>query len=141
LWRSEAMKQVSGAALTMAGAGIDEVAHIDLYSCFASSVLFARDALGLPDGVYDRPVTVTGGLPFSGGAGSDYMTHSIAAMAERLRTDPGSLGMVSGVGMHMSKHVYAVYCSEPPARPLGPVDGSALQAELDALARKAITES
>src|SRR5438477_2127597 len=39
LWRSEAMKQVSGAALTMAGAGIDEVAHIDLYSCFASSVL------------------------------------------------------------------------------------------------------
>src|SRR5437762_941539 len=44
LWRSEAMKQVSGAALTMAGAGIDEVAHIDLYSCFASLVLVAREA-------------------------------------------------------------------------------------------------
>src|SRR5439155_20063495 len=114
---------------------------LDLYSCFASSVLFARDALGFNDGVYDRPVTVTGGLPFSGGAGSDYMTHSIATMADRLRKDPGSLGMVSGVGMHMTKHVYAVYSSEPPAQALEPVDGAALQAGLGAMPKKAITES
>ena len=148
LWRSEAMKRVSQAALGMAGAGVDDVAHIDLYSCFASSVLFGRDALGFSeggaedaDGVDDRPITVTGGLPFSGGAGSDYMTHSIAAMADRLRGDPGSLGMVSGVGMHMTKHVYAVYGTEPPAQPLEPVDGAALQAGLDALPKKAITDS
>src|SRR5438874_56985 len=141
LWRSEAMARVSRAALGMAGAGVDDVAHLDLYSCFASSVLFARDALGFKDGVYDRPVTVTGGLPFSGGAGSDYMTHSIATMADRLRKDPGSLGMVSGVGMHMTKHVYAVYSSEPPAQQLQPVDGAALQADLDALPQKAITDS
>src|SRR5205807_8126299 len=141
LWRSAAMEKVSGAALSMAGAGVDDIAHLDLYSCFASSVLFARDALGFKDGVYDRPITVTGGLPFSGGAGSDYMTHSIAAMADRLRQDPGSFGMVSGVGMHMSKHVYAVYSSEPPTTSLHPVDGAALQAGLDALPTKAITES
>jgi acetyl-CoA C-acetyltransferase len=141
LWRSAAMEKVSRAALGMAGADVDDVAHLDLYSCFASSVLFARDALGFKEGVYDRPVTVTGGLPFSGGAGSDYMTHSIAAMADRLRQDPGSLGMVSGVGMHMSKHTYALYSSEPPAGSLEPVDGEALQAELDALPKKAITDS
>ncbi|HEV3353692.1 MAG TPA: acetyl-CoA acetyltransferase [Acidimicrobiales bacterium] len=141
LWRSEAMKQVSQAALTMAGAVVDDVAHLDLYSCFASSVLFARDALGFKDSVYDRPITVTGGLPFSGGAGSDYMTHSIAAMAGTLRNDPGSLGMVSGVGMHMTKHTYAVYGTEPPAQPLQPVDGAALQARLDALPKKAIADS
>jgi acetyl-CoA C-acetyltransferase len=141
LWRSAAMEKVSRAALGMAGADVDDVAHLDLYSCFASSVLFARDALGFNDGVYDRPITVTGGLPFSGGAGSDYMTHSIAAMADRLRQDPGSLGMVSGVGMHMSKHTYALYSSEPPAGSLEPVDGEALQAELDALPKKAITDS
>src|SRR4051812_4834777 len=76
LWHSVAMEEVSKAALGMAGAGIDDVAHIDLYSCFASSVLFGRDALGFKEGVDDRPITVTGGLPFSGGAGSDYMTHS-----------------------------------------------------------------
>jgi acetyl-CoA C-acetyltransferase len=142
LWRSEAMKQVSQAALGMAGAGVDDVAHIDLYSCFASSVLFARDALGFKDGVYDRPITVTGGLPFSGGAGSDYMTHSIAAMADVLRGDPGSLGIVSGVGMHMSKHVYGVYGTEPPSESLQPVDGKQLQASIDAAQpRKAITDS
>jgi acetyl-CoA C-acetyltransferase len=142
LWRSEAMKQVSRAALGMAGADVDDVAHIDLYSCFASSVLFARDALGFKDGADDRPITVTGGLPFSGGAGSDYMTHSIAAMTDRLRTDPGSLGLVSGVGMHMSKHVYGVYGTEPPPQPLQPVDGAQLQESIDtAQPKKAITDS
>ena len=39
-----------------------------------------------------RGVTVTGGLPFSGGAGSDYMMHSIATMADVLRADPGAVG-------------------------------------------------
>src|SRR5205807_85262 len=61
--------------------------------------------------------------------------------ADRLRKDPGSLGMVSGVGMHMTKHVYAVYSSEPPAQQLQPVDGAALQAGLDALPQKAIIDS
>jgi acetyl-CoA C-acetyltransferase len=141
LWHSVAMEEVSKAALDMAGAGIDDVAHIDLYSCFASSVLFGRDALGFKDGVYDRSVTVTGGLPFSGGAGSDYMTHSIATMADRVRADPGSLGLVSGVGMHMSKHVYALYSTTPPEEALRPTDGAALQAKLDAVPKKAITDS
>src|SRR4051794_10162886 len=141
LWRSEAMRQVSQATLDMAGADVDDVAHIDLYSCFASSVLFGRDALGLKDGD-DRPITVTGGLPFSGGAGSDYMTHSIATMAGVLRDDPGSLGMVSGVGMHMSKHVYGVYSTEPSVSPLQPVDGDALQNSIEAAQpKKAITDS
>jgi acetyl-CoA C-acetyltransferase len=43
------------------------------------------------------------------------MTHSLAAMAERLRADPGSCGVVSGVGMHMQKHAYGVWSSEPGA--------------------------
>ena len=73
------------------------------------------DALGL---AADDPrgFTVTGGLPFAGGAGSDYMTHSIATMATTLRDDPGSLGLVSGVGMHMTKHVYGVYSTTPGSR-------------------------
>ena len=36
-----------GAALAGAGIGVDDVAHFDLYSCFASSVCFALDALGI----------------------------------------------------------------------------------------------
>jgi acetyl-CoA C-acetyltransferase len=110
---SPAMRAASSEALRRAGVGIDDVAHLDLYSCFASSVNVALDALGLRPSDGRAPFTVTGGLPFSGGAGSDYMTHSIAAMAEVLRSDPGSLGLVSGVGMHMQKHCFAVYSTEP----------------------------
>jgi acetyl-CoA C-acetyltransferase len=137
LWRSPAMAAASREALTRAGASIDDVAHLDLYSCFASSVGFALDALGLsPDD--DRDFTVTGGLPFSGGAGSDYMTHSIGTMAGVLRDDPGSLGLVSGVGMHMTKHVYAVYSTTPGA--VAP-PGAGVQAALDAAPQPAIRDT
>jgi acetyl-CoA C-acetyltransferase len=120
LWRSPALGHAAETALAAAGVGIDDVAHLDLYSCFGSSVNFARDALGIaPED--PRPLTVTGGLPYHGGAGSDYLTHSIATMARVLRDDPGSFGLVSGVGMHMTKHVFGVYSTEPgPAAPLPP---------------------
>jgi acetyl-CoA C-acetyltransferase len=47
LWSSRAMAAASQSALHGAGVGMDEVAHLDLYSCFASSVCFALDALGV----------------------------------------------------------------------------------------------
>ena len=112
MWRSPAMAAASAEALRRAGVGIDDVAHLDLYSCFASSVNFARDALGMGDDD-GRAITVTGGLPFAGGAGSDYMMHSIATMTDVLRDDPGAIGLVSGVGMHMTKHVFGVYSTTP----------------------------
>ncbi|MFZ0250249.1 MAG: hypothetical protein WAL61_09915 [Acidimicrobiales bacterium] len=112
LWRSPAMAAAAGAALSGAGIGADDVAHLDLYSCFASSVCFALDALGMgeDDG---RAVTQTGGLPYHGGPGSNYMTHALAAMVETLRNDPGSYGITSGVGMHMQKHAYGVWSTDP----------------------------
>jgi acetyl-CoA C-acetyltransferase len=106
------MVEASTAALRGAGIGPDEVAHLDLYSCFASSVSFALDALGMAENDA-RPVTQTGGLPYHGGPGSNYMTHSLAAMVETLRGDPGSYGLVSGVGMHMMKHVYGLWSTTP----------------------------
>jgi acetyl-CoA C-acetyltransferase len=128
LWCSRAMRAVSAAALAGARVGVDDIAHFDLYSCFASSVNFALDALGLSR-QDPRAFTVTGGLPFFGGAGSDYMTHSIVTMAQRLRDDAGSFGLVSGVGMHMTKHVYGVYCTEP--GPVEPPDEPSIQASID----------
>jgi acetyl-CoA C-acetyltransferase len=113
-WASPAMAAASREALRCAGISIDDVAHLDLYSCFPSSVLLALDALGL-GADDDRGVTVTGGLPFSGGAGSNYVLHSIAAMTDVLRADPGSAGLLSGVGMHLTKHVYAAYSTTPGA--------------------------
>jgi len=118
LWRSAAMMAASQAALNGAGIGIDDVAHLDLYSCFASSISFALDALGVDHDPFvtgERSPTVTGGLPYHGGPGSDYMTHSIVAMTERLRENSGDYGLVSGVGMHMTKHVYGLFSTEPGA--------------------------
>ena len=128
MWRSPAMKAASGEALRIAGIGVDDIGRFDLYSCFGSSVNFARDALGLHGGD-ERPLTVTGGLPYHGGAGSNYMTHSIAQMADELREAPASYGMVSGVGMHMTKHVYGVYSTTP--GPVGPPEQAAVQRALD----------
>jgi acetyl-CoA C-acetyltransferase len=119
LWRSPALAAASTAALRAAGVGVDDVACFDLYSCFASSVCFALDGLGIAeDDTRAQAVTQTGGLPYHGGPGSNYMTHSIAAMAEALRADPGSVGAVSGVGMHMQKHAYGVW-STVPGQPAG----------------------
>ena len=102
------------AALAGAGIGADDVAHLDLYSCFASSVCFALDALGISEDD-SRAVTQTGGLPYHGGPGSNYVTHALAAMVETLRTEPGSFGITSGVGMHMQKHAYGVWSTDPGA--------------------------
>lgn len=114
---AEREELASSAAMALAweqcATPIDDIRYIDLYSCFAGSVNFALDTLGILQDDRRAPFTVTGGLPFSGGAGSDYMTHSIAAMAEVLVADPGAVGLVSGVGMHMQKHVFASYSTTP----------------------------
>jgi acetyl-CoA C-acetyltransferase len=107
-WRSPAMESAMRSAL--GPLSVDDVAHLDLYSCFAGSLSFARDALGIED---HRTLTVTGGLPYHGGPGSNYDTHALAAMVERLREDPDSLGLVSGVGMHMTSHSAMVLSTRP----------------------------
>jgi acetyl-CoA C-acetyltransferase len=134
------MAAASREALTCAGIDVDDVDHLDLYSCFASSVHLACDALGL-DPHDQRGLTVTGGLPFSGGAGSNYMLHSIATMLDVLRADPGSTGMVTGVGMHMTKHVFGLYSTAPPPQGrVRPPDQAAVQAKLDATPPTAIVD-
>jgi acetyl-CoA C-acetyltransferase len=129
LWRSPAMAAAGGEVFRTAGIGIDDVAHFDLYSCFGSSLNFARDALGIAADD-PRALTVTGGLPYHGGPASNYMGHAIASMTQTLRADPGGFGLVSGVGMHMTKHVYGLYSTEPGA--VTPPDAAEVQAGLDA---------
>jgi acetyl-CoA C-acetyltransferase len=137
MWASPAMHAAGTEALRVAGVGIDDVGHLDLYSCFASSINFGLDAIGLSQDD-ERGVTVTGGLPFAGGAGSNYMTHSIAAMAQVLRRDPGAVGLVTGVGMHMTKHVSGVYSTTP--GPVRPPSSDEIQSGLDARPRRVIRE-
>lgn len=130
IWCSPGMAAASQAALSAAGITMEEVKYLDLYSCFPSAVNFARDALGIPDRPGNR-VTVTGGLPYAGGPGSSYMLTSITRMAACLREDPAEFGMVSGVGMMMSNHVFATYSTTPPGSHVRQPDQPAVQAKVN----------
>ncbi|MGI8793003.1 MAG: acetyl-CoA acetyltransferase, partial [Acidimicrobiales bacterium] len=132
---SPAMAAIGRAALELAGIGIDDIAHLDLYSCFPSAVQFAADAFGLDAWDESRVPTVTGGLTFAGGPGNNYVTHSIAAMAERLRANPGDLGLVNANGWYATKHSVGVYATAPPE---GGFKWVSTQAEVDAGPRTAV---
>jgi acetyl-CoA C-acetyltransferase len=129
--RSAAMAVAGRNALSSACVGLDEIDAFDLYSCFPSSVRLACDALGLA--VDDpRGLTVTGGLPYAGGPASGYMTHAIASTFDRLGAQPGR-ALLTGVGMHMAKHVAAVWSSTADVRASSSEpELVALQAEADA---------
>jgi acetyl-CoA C-acetyltransferase len=114
LHSSPAIRLTGQRALRLAGVGIDDIAHIDLYSCFPCAVQIAAHELGLPLDDPDRPLTVTGGLAFAGGPGNNYVSHSIATMADRLRRDPGALGLVTGLGWYVTKHAVGVWSTTPP---------------------------
>ena len=98
--------------LELAGKTIDGIDHVDLYSCFPSSVQVAATELGIPDGL---PLTVTGGLTFGGGPLNSYTLHAVARMAEVVRAERGSTGLVHGNGGWLAKQAFAIYSAEPPA--------------------------
>ncbi|HZU81256.1 MAG TPA: acetyl-CoA acetyltransferase [Acidimicrobiales bacterium] len=129
LYSSPAIAAAARAAFGAAGAGVDDVAHIDLYSCFPCAVEMGAAAVGLPLDDPSRPLTVTGGLAFAGGPGNNYVSHSIATMAGRLRDEPGALGLVTGLGWYATKHAVGLWSSAPPAQPFRHLD---VQAEVDA---------
>ncbi|MGB6208878.1 acetyl-CoA acetyltransferase [Mycobacterium sp.] len=114
LHRSPAIRIGGARALELAGVGIDEVDYVDLYSCFPSAVQVAAAELGLPVDDPDRPLTVTGGLTFAGGPWSNYVSHSIATMAELLAANPGRRGLITANGGYLTKHSFGVYGTEPP---------------------------
>src|SRR5258707_14020479 len=97
-YRSPAIRIAGQRALRLAGVGVDDLDLIDVYSCFPSAVQVAANELGLPVGDPGRPLTVTGGLTFAGGPWNNYVTHSIATMAERLVANPGQRGFITANG-------------------------------------------
>src|SRR5439155_24580924 len=82
---------------------------VELYSCFPIMPKLTRRALGRDA---TAPISVTGGLSFFGGPGSNYLTHALAAMVEQLRNDGGT-GFIHGVGMFNTKHHALVIADHP----------------------------
>jgi acetyl-CoA C-acetyltransferase len=129
LHSSPAIRAAGRQALELAGLGIDDIAHVDLYSCFPSAVQIAAQELGLAIDDPSRPLTVTGGLSFAGGPWNNYVTHAIATMVDRLRARPGEYGMCTANGGFITKHAIGIYSTEPPADGFKWADA---QAEADA---------
>jgi acetyl-CoA C-acetyltransferase len=132
LSRSPAAARASEQALALAGITMAGVATIDLYSCFPIPVFNICDAFGL---AADDPrgLTLTGGLPFFGGAGNNYSMHAIVETLHRARQAPGSYGFVGANGGIMGKYSAGVYTTVP--APWRPGASAALQASLDEVPR------
>jgi acetyl-CoA C-acetyltransferase len=132
---SPAIRIAGRRVLELAGTGVDDLELIDVYSCFPSAVQVAARELGLPAGDPARPLTVTGGLTFAGGPWNNYVSHSIATMAERLVSGPATLGLITANGGYLTKHSFGVYGTEPPAREFA---WENVQSEVDAQPTSAV---
>jgi acetyl-CoA C-acetyltransferase len=139
LSRSPASVMAVDHALSVAGITMAELATIDLYSCFPIAVFNICDGTGLRDDD-PRGLTVTGGLPFFGGAGNNYSMHAVAETVKLARESPGTYGLVGANGGYLSKYSVGIYTTTPTAWRSD--DSASLQAEIDSweptsLARRA----
>jgi len=128
--RTPAIEIGGRVALELAGLGIDDVALVDLYSCFPSAVQLGAQSLGLPLADPSRPLTRTGGLCFAGGPWNNYVMHSIASVVAELRERGHGSALIWANGGYATKHAFGVYSSTPPTAGFRHDDP---QAEVDAL--------
>jgi acetyl-CoA C-acetyltransferase len=137
-WSSPAIRVGAREALRAAGAGVADLAHMDLYSCFPSAVEIAADEIGLSQDD-PRGLTLTGGLPYFGGPGNAYSMHAIAEVAARCRAVPGSRGLVFANGGYLTRHSFGVWSTE--ARDFHRADPAGYQADIDAMESPPFTET
>ena len=87
-----------------------------------------------------RGLTVTGGLPYFGGPGNNYVTHSIAQMMDEVRKTPGCRGMVTANGNYITKQSAGIYSTTPPTVAFAPKDPSTYQRGIDSDKGPAVAE-
>jgi acetyl-CoA C-acetyltransferase len=124
----------------MAGKTIADVSEMDIYSCFTSAVEIACQEIGISEDD-PRPLTVTGGLPYFGGPGNNYVTHSIAEMIHHVRAKPGSFGLVTANGNYVTKHAAGLYSTTPLTKPWEREDPKRLQDHLASLPKPVVTQT
>ena len=123
----------------MAGKSIGDIGFIDLYSCFPSAVEIGCQELGIATND-PRGLTITGGLSYFGGAGNDYVMHSIVTMMEKLRAAPGKFGLCTGNGWYVTKHSAGIYSTTPFEGRWQREDPKSYQKDIDAMAHPEVVE-
>jgi acetyl-CoA C-acetyltransferase len=110
LHRSPGFKHAGERALSHAGLAIDEIEHLELYSCFPAAVRVQQRELGVDLG---HSVTETGGMTFAGGPLNNFTIQSWVKMVQVLRNDPGSTGLVTAVSGLLTKQGVSILGPEP----------------------------
>jgi len=136
---SPAIRTIGQKVFAMADKTAADLSFIDLYSCFPSAVEIGCRELGIATDD-PRGLTVTGGLPYFGGAGNDYVMHSIVTMMEKLRANPGKFGLCTGNGWYVTKHSAGLYSTTPKAGAWQREDPKSYQKDIDAMAHPEFTE-
>ncbi|MBT5498845.1 MAG: acetyl-CoA acetyltransferase [Alphaproteobacteria bacterium] len=134
LHSSPAIRLTAAKLFELTGFGVDDMDHVDLYSCFPAAVQVSANEIGLSQ---DRPLTVTGGLTFAGGPLNNYVMHSVARTVDLLREKPGSKGLVTANGGLLTKHALCIYSTDAPEKPFAWAN---LQDEVDAMPRREVAE-
>ena len=118
--RSPGFALAGRAALDAAGTGVDDVAFVDLYSCFPAAVRVQAAELGLGE----RPLTLTGGMTFAGGPLNNYVLQATVAAAAALRARPEERAMVTAVSGLLTKQGVSIWSGRPPRHGFRAVDVS-----------------
>ncbi len=87
-----------------------------------------------------RGLTITGGLPYFGGPGNNYVMHSIVTMMEKLRASPGKFGLCTANGWYITKHSAGIYSTKPTEGAWQREDPKIYQRDIDAMAHPQVVE-
>jgi acetyl-CoA C-acetyltransferase len=138
-YSSPAIRTIGQKAFGMADKKIGDMAFIDLYSCFPSAVEIGCKELGISEDD-PRGLTVTGGLPYFGGAGNNYVMHSIVTMTDKLRKAPGKFGLCTANGWYVTKHSAGIYSTTPKEGGWKREDPKSYQKDIDAMAHPRVED-
>ena len=139
-YSSPAIRTIGQKAFAMANKTAADLSFIDLYSCFPSAVEIGCKELGIAEND-PRGLTITGGLPYFGGAGNDYVMHSIVTMMEKLRANPGKFGLCTGNGWYVTKHSAGIYSTAPTQGAWKREDPKTYQKDIDAMAHPEVEDA
>lgn len=136
---SPAIRTMGKKAFAMADITPNNLSFIDLYSCFPAAVEIGCQELGIAENDPRGP-TVTGGLPYFGGPGNNYVMHSIVTMTEKLRANPGKFGLCTANGWYVTKHSAGIYSTTPTKGKWERENPKSYQKDLDAMAHPNVIE-
>jgi acetyl-CoA C-acetyltransferase len=108
------MEVLGRAAVRRLGRPVAEAEYVELYSCFPAAVRVQQRALGLE--ARSTP-TITGGMAFAGGPFNNFVVQATVALANLLRSQPGSLGVVTTVSGLLTKPGIGAWSASPDGQP------------------------